>query len=225
MAKKGNPGDVSGLRQFASPPCLLHELGPDFQHFAGADEWESIRNWRREQRTRLIARRKSLTSFERQQWNASVLDNLRGDARFRDGPIGFYWPLGGEIDLRPLTRHLEDRGADLALPVIVEKDQPMEFWAWNSKSQMRKQPIWNIPVPIDRQLVVPSILFVPLLGFDKQGHRLGHGGGYYDRTLAEIEPKPLTVGIGYEFGRLETIYPQDHDIPLDVIVTEQGIYP
>jgi 5-formyltetrahydrofolate cyclo-ligase len=133
--------------------------------------------------------------------------------------------LDGEIDLRPLMHKLVGRGADLALPVIVEKDRPMEFWAWDTKTRIQNQPIWNIPAPIERKLIVPSALFVPLLGFDRQGHRLGHGGGYYDRTLAVLQPKPLTVGIGYEFGRLETIHPQNHDVPMDVIVTEQGIVP
>jgi hypothetical protein len=65
-------------------------------------------------------------------------------------------------------------------------------------------------------------LLVPLLGFDEAGYRLGYGGGYYDRTLATMNPTPLTVGVGYEFARLETIYPQPHDIPLDAIVTEAG---
>jgi 5,10-methenyltetrahydrofolate synthetase len=65
-------------------------------------------------------------------------------------------------------------------------------------------------------------LIVPLLGFDAAGYRLGYGGGYYDRTLATLTPRPLTVGVGYELGRLETIHPQAHDIPLDAIVTEAG---
>jgi 5-formyltetrahydrofolate cyclo-ligase len=203
----------------------MHELDPDFQQFGQSNDWESIRTWRREQRTRLIAQRKSLNSGERDRLREAVFEVLECESKFLGGCIGFYWPLDGEIDLRPLMHKLADRGAKLALPVIVEKDQPMEFWVWDTETRMQNQPIWNIPVPIVRKLIVPSVLFVPLLGFDKQGHRLGHGGGYYDRTLAVLEPKPLTVGVGYEFGRLETIYPQDHDVLMDVIVTEQGIVP
>ena len=71
--------------------------------------------------------------------------------------------------------------------------------------------------------VHPTNLLVPLVGFDTAAYRLGHGGGYYDRTLANLNPRPLTVGVGYEFGRLETIYPQPHDIPMDAIVTENGV--
>ena len=83
--------------------------------------------------------------------------------------------------------------------------------------------IWNIPVPHEKNPVSPGTLLVPLLGFDAAGYRLGHGGGYYDRTLASVTERPLTIGVGYEFGRLETIYPQAHDIPMDAVVTESGV--
>ena len=203
----------------------MHELDPDFQEISSSDDWESIRTWRRGQRKRLIAQCQSLISSERHRINEAVFEALECESRFFAGCIGFYWPLDGEIDLRPLMHRLVDRGVDLALPVIVDKDQPMEFWAWDAKTRMQNQPIWNIPIPIERKLLIPSVMFVPLLGFDRQGHRLGHGGGYYDRTLAALEPKPLAVGIGYEFGTLETIFPQAHDVSMDVIVTEQGIVP
>lgn len=129
----------------------------------------------------------------------------------------------GEIDLRPLIRDLLSRGAQVALPVIINKDQPLEFWQWDPQKRLYSRGLWGIPAPVDRTLVRPTVLLVPLLGFDGHGHRLGHGGGYYDRTLPTIEPKPQTIGIGYEFGRLDTIYPQPHDVPLDAIVTEKGI--
>jgi 5-formyltetrahydrofolate cyclo-ligase len=82
--------------------------------------------------------------------------------------------------------------------------------------------IWAIPIPADRLPVQPTVLLVPLLGFDERGYRLGYGGGYFDRTLAVARPRPLTIGVGYELGRLPTIYPQPHDIPMDAIVTDAG---
>lgn len=202
----------------------MHELGPDFQLGSRACDWESVRNWRREQRSCLLKRRSSLDKGERHRCGELIRAALESESKFLDGCIGFFWSLEGEIDLRPLMRELSDRGNDLALPVIVEKNRPMEFWAWDTKTQMRNQRIWNIPAPVERNPVKPSVLLVPLLGFDEQRHRLGHGGGYYDRTLAIPEQKPLAVGIGYEFGRLETIYPQNHDIAMDMIVTERGIF-
>ena len=73
-------------------------------------------------------------------------------------------------------------------------------------------------------MVIPKAAIVPLNGFDLEGYRLGYGGGYFDRTLAALEQKPLTLGVGFEIGRLSTIYPQPHDIPMDFIVTEASLY-
>jgi len=85
--------------------------------------------------------------------------------------------------------------------------------------------IWDIPVPDEGDWVRPEVLLVPLLGFDLQGYRLGYGGGYYDRTLAAAMPSPpLAIGIGFEIGRLETIHPQPHDVPMDLIVTERQVF-
>jgi hypothetical protein len=67
------------------------------------------------------------------------------------------------------------------------------------------------------------LLFVPCVGYGPGGYRLGYGGGYYDRTLAAMEPRPMAIGVGYELGRLSTIHPQPHDMPLDAIVTEAGV--
>jgi 5-formyltetrahydrofolate cyclo-ligase len=74
-------------------------------------------------------------------------------------------------------------------------------------------------------VVQPDTLIIPLVGFDEACHRLGYGGGYYDRTLAKAKIKPLTIGIGFEFMRLASIQPLAHDIPMDVIVTEAGVFP
>ena len=68
------------------------------------------------------------------------------------------------------------------------------------------------------------MLLVPLLAFDATGYRLGYGGGYFDRTLAAIVPPPETIGVGFELGRVASIFPQDHDIPLGCIVTEAATW-
>jgi 5,10-methenyltetrahydrofolate synthetase len=70
--------------------------------------------------------------------------------------------------------------------------------------------------------VQPDIVIAPLVGFDRKGYRLGYGGGYFDRTLAALQPRPCAVGVGLEMMRLETIHPQPHDIPMALIVTENG---
>jgi 5,10-methenyltetrahydrofolate synthetase len=83
---------------------------------------------------------------------------------------------------------------------------------------------FNIPVPAHGRPVQPDALLIPCVGFDAQRYRLGYGGGYYDRTLAQTVPWPLCVGIAFESGRLETIDRQPHDMQLDVVITDTGIF-
>jgi len=183
---------------------------------------DDIREWRRSVRSKLRLKRSALTRVDKETVRLTVYDLIRESfPELRDACIGFYWPFQGEIDLRGLARNFIALGAEAALPVVVEKQQPMEFWSWQSQMKLVRG-IWNIPIPSERNPVQPTVLLVPLVGFDAAGYRLGQGGGYYDRTLANLPQKPLTIGIGYEVGRLKSIYPQPHDIPMDAIVTETG---
>jgi 5-formyltetrahydrofolate cyclo-ligase len=164
----------------------------------------------------------SLSRDEKDRVRATVTTFLRQHVpEFAGACIGFCWPYKGEIDFRHFIRSAVEDGAEAALPVVVERAQPLEFWSWRPHIKMQRG-VWNIPIPADRRPVRPTVLLVPLVGFDEGGYRLGYGGGYFDRTLAAATPKPLTIGVGYELGRLPTIHPQRHDIPMDAIVTENG---
>ena len=185
--------------------------------------WDEIRRWRREQRASLIARRQAIPQDERRHWQPLILDLVaRHFPDLSTALLGFYWPFRGEIGPHPLVRRLVEQGGHAALPVVVEKKQPLEFWAWRPGAGLRRG-VWDILIPVARQVVRPTALLVPLVGFDRRGYRLGYGGGYYDRTLATMHPKPLAIGIGFDIGHLETIHPQPHDIPMDAIVTEAGV--
>jgi len=83
---------------------------------------------------------------------------------------------------------------------------------------------YDIPVPVEAIELLPDQVLVPLVAFDAQGYRLGYGGGYFDRTLAALAPPPATIGVGFEVGRVDSIAPEAHDIPLDHIVTEAGFF-
>lgn len=83
---------------------------------------------------------------------------------------------------------------------------------------------FGIPQPVEQVTLDTDLLLVPVNGFDAKGYRIGYGGGYFDRTLASLSPQPLTVGVGFELSRLESIEPQAHDRPLDWIVTEAGYW-
>lgn len=203
--------------EFASSPCYLHELEP----IDDASAWDVVRAWRVRTRAQLVAYRDGLTAEARTQSSTAIMQGLRDSGLLTAHErIGFYWPMPGEIDLRPLMLELIAAGKTAALPVIRDHGQPLEFWRWQPEAALDHSGPWDIPSPAERSLVAVSALLVPMLGFDANKHRLGHGGGYYDRTLASMEPRPLSVGVVYEACRLRTVYPQAHDIPLDFIVTD-----
>jgi 5-formyltetrahydrofolate cyclo-ligase len=183
--------------------------------------WEAVRRWRKAQRAALLASRLAVPRERREALDAAITTRL-GPWLPSTGLIGFYWPFKGEYDPRPLMHALHLQGVRLALPVVVAKAQPLVFREWWPGIRMAPG-VWNIPVPAEGEPVRPVALVVPLLGFDAQGYRLGYGGGYYDRTLAALVQRPWTIGVGLEQARLETIHPQPHDIPMELIVTEQRI--
>jgi 5-formyltetrahydrofolate cyclo-ligase len=183
--------------------------------------WEEIRVWRKQVRATLIAQRIGLASHVRRARAEQARQRLRENLNLRQfGTIGFYWPIKGEINCRDLIRAHLQAGGSAALPVVVDRGAPVEFWNWRPGMPMQRG-LWDIPIPATRELVKPDALIVPLVGFDSQGYRLGYGGGYYDRTLAAAAPRPYCVGLGYTLGMLSSICPQDHDLPMDVIVTDR----
>src|SRR5690606_37348827 len=135
---------------------------------------------------------------DRATLTAAIIERLNAGLPPMDGGhVGFYWAFKGEIDLRGVVRGLMAKGAGGgALPVVVEKNAPVEFWDWRPRMKMSRG-VWNIPIPGERVPVSPSLLLVPLVGFDASGYRLGYGGGYYDRTLAAAQPRPLAIGVGF----------------------------
>ncbi len=136
--------------------------------------------------------------------------------------LAFCAPVRGEFDARPLASLLLERGWQAAMPVVTAVDAPMSFHAWTASSAMSSDR-YGIPIPADGAAVIPDIVLLPLLAFDAQGFRLGYGGGYFDRTLAAMVPRPQAIGVGFELGRVPDIRPQTHDIPLAAIVTEAGV--
>jgi 5-formyltetrahydrofolate cyclo-ligase len=182
----------------------------------------AVRIWRRAQRQRLLALRAAAPPAQRGLWSRAIEAALWDALAARPpGVIGVYWPFRGEFDPRPLFDRLIGLGWRPALPAVIDKKGPLEYRLWRPGEPL-VTGVWDIPVPEKRDVVLPQTVLAPLVGFDPECYRLGYGGGYFDRTLAAAAPRPLAVGVGFEFSRLDTIRPQPFDMPMDLIVTEAG---
>lgn len=186
-------------------------------------DWPKIRDWRKAQRAELVARRTAVPADTLHEWNEAITKSLvAGFPMLADMTIGFCWPFKSEFDARFAIRRFRDAGATAALPAVVEKKGPLQFRKWWPGAPM-KPGVYDIPIPDGTEIVLPDAAIVPMNGFDEQSYRLGYGGGYFDRTLAARRPRPVAIGVGLQAARLESIYPQPHDIPMDVMVTEDGV--
>lgn len=178
--------------------------------------------WRRGERERLLAERPYLTPADRQRLIGRIAGRLDAILPARAGAVvGITWPIRGELDVRAWALAAAARhDLRLALPAVVEPATPLEWRAWSSGTRMERG-FWNILVPAERDLLVPDIVLAPLVGFRAEGpYRLGYGGGYFDRTLAARDPRPIAIGVGLDAMEVPGFEPQPHDIPMDAVVTE-----
>lgn len=212
--------DHDGDNLSGSEACFAHLLVDG--HVIDPQTWKDVSVFRRAERQRLYERRKQESPEDGRTMAARLsgrLTEILGDVSGRS--IAAYWPIRGETNLRAWMSDATRRGARICLPVVVAKDQPIQFHHWTPDCPMAKG-IWNIPVPAIPEPLQPEIVIVPLLGFDERGYRLGNGGGYYDRTLARLPAEVLTIGVGQPFARMNTIYPMPWDIPMKKIVLGDG---
>lgn len=178
--------------------------------------------WRRALRREMVARRAVLSDVEHAALSARIVDHLLA-ALPTPQVVAFCWPIKHEPDVRAVVEHWAGRGVRAALPVVVAEDSPLAFRRWTHETVLEADR-YGIPTPVRGDFVVPDLILLPLNGFDDAGYRLGYGGGYFDRTLAALSPRPLAVGVGFETNRLATIRPESHDQRLDWLVTEAGAF-
>lgn len=180
--------------------------------------------WRKERRVELIEARKALSSSTHQVASAGIYKNLtKLFAPLPKTLVGAYWPFRREYNVLAFLEWLTGRRFEVALPVVLGKGLPLEFRPWTRDMEM-VSGVYDIPYPARGAAVRPEILIIPMVGFDAAGYRLGYGGGFYDRTVAALSPKPLCVGTSFELARLDTIHPLPHDIPMDYVATEKGLF-
>ena len=186
---------------------------------------------RHELRQRLAAQRRALTPPERMSAAQGLRRSLEQLPEYlTDARVAGYWASHGELPLNLAIAPLAGRGQQFLLPVIG-RNKHLRFAPWQSGDAVQPNR-HGIPEPAaPGELLEPfqlDLVLVPLLGFDRRGHRLGHGGGYYDRSFAflneQVRPtEPLLVGIAYDFQELEIVNKEPWDVALDFIATNREL--
>ena len=180
--------------------------------------------WRKGERARLLRERSALSEETLSGMRSRMDTHI--ERTFPDlvhGVLAFCWPYKNEYDVRHLAAALRRRGAKTAMPVVVAPKTPLIFREWHPGVKLADGPL-GIPYPVESDEVQPDHVLLPMVGWDGDGYRLGYGGGFFDRTLAAIAKRPRVIGVAYEQAYMKTIRPQPHDIPVDFVVTERGVY-
>ncbi len=170
----------------------------------------------------MVGRRAALSTAEHDALSERIVAHALA-ALPAPGVAAFCWPIKHEPGVRGLLGHWAQAGTRMALPVVVGEGQPLSFREWTPETPLAPDR-YGIPTPTAGEWLTPDLILLPLNGFDAAGYRLGYGGGYFDRTLAALAPRPLAVGIGFEINRIDSIRPEAHDQRLDWIVTENGAF-
>lgn len=172
-----------------------------------------------------LSRRLQMTEAERAAANRAILDNFLSAVRPPpDSVIAGYWPVRGEADARPILLEMIRRGHRAALPQVAEPRRPLVFRAWDENAPMIPGR-YGIPAPDPAACpaVTPGIVLTPMLAFDGEGHRLGYGSGYYDRTFAAL-PGVMIVGIAFEAQKLAHVPRDPYDAPMTLLITEKTVH-
>ena len=176
-------------------------------------------------RTAVLARRDALSDLARE----AAAQRFAASADIFDVTpntvVAGYMPMRNEADPRPLMHALAGRGARLALPAIVTRDAALEFRAWASGDELERGLFGTLQPFASVERLQPDIVLVPLAAFDRRGHRIGYGGGYYDRTLQTLRAaKRVTViGLAFAVQEIDIVPRLSHDEPLDCVLTEREL--
>jgi 5-formyltetrahydrofolate cyclo-ligase len=196
-------------------------MPPDVQHSMNEVGREKARL-----RQSARALRQRLTPAERWRAAEAVADHAGWLARIAPGrTVSCFSTFGDELDTGPLMARLARAGVTLALPVVARRGRPLVFRRWRPGDEMASGP-FGIAQPLpDAPTVRPSVFLVPLLAFDRRGYRVGYGGGFYDRTLAEARAagKILALGLAFAAQEIARVPTERYDEPVDGVLTETGV--
>jgi len=186
---------------------------------------QTIEQAKAQMRAVLKARRDALPAGERQAAAESIAARTFPLPVARGTVVSGFMPLKSEINPLPLMQRLAAAGASLALPVIAARGKPLTMRAWRW-GDLLNAGVWGIREPKpEASEVEPDILLVPLLGFDRSGHRIGFGAGYYDLTIARLRSRKAVAAVGIAFAAQEVgaVPATAFDAPLDLVLTEQAV--
>jgi len=160
-------------------------------------------------------------SFKNLKINLSLLLNILKKAKISKKVVGGYYPYNYEVNVIKILEVLEKKKYQISLPKVKTNSQ-MDFFCWSIKDPLSINK-FGIPEPTSEQMVIPSILLVPLVAFDKNLNRIGYGGGFYDRYIRKIKKnkKAITIGLAYSFQKIKEVPTNHNDMKLDFIVTEK----
>lgn len=186
-------------------------------------------------RNEIRDQRRTLTESQRQHYSLSLCEHLAAHRLFQTSQrLAFYLPNDGEVDLTPLLDYAWSEKKSCYLPVLGPRNS-RRLWFLPVTPDTRLYPNrYGIPEPVHARharLLRPmtlDLVLLPLVAFDRQGHRVGMGGGFYDRTFAfrlhrRHWRQPRLVGIAYSFQQRDNLPHEAWDVPLDGIATEQGV--
>ena len=170
-------------------------------------------------RKKILKLRKKKNSKNCKIFTTKIIKKIKLNSK----TIGGYYPVNFEVNILDTLRYLEKKKQKVSLPVIKKNNQ-MDFYIWSTK-ELLKVNKFGIPEPINTKKVIPDIIFVPLVAFDKRLYRLGYGGGYYDRYIEKNSKKKniLKIGIAYSFQKIKEVPINRFDKKLDLIITEKYI--
>ena len=160
-------------------------------------------------------------SFKNLKINLRHLLNILKKAKISNKVVGGYYPYNYEVDVIKILVELEKQKYRISLPKI-KKNSQMDFFCWSIKDALSINK-FGIPEPTSGKKIIPSILLVPLVAFDKNLNRVGYGGGFYDRYIKKIKKnkKVITIGLAYSFQKIRKVPTNQYDMNLDYIVTEK----
>ncbi|WP_299343580.1 5-formyltetrahydrofolate cyclo-ligase [uncultured Maritalea sp.] len=137
--------------------------------------------------------------------------------------VSLYWAIRDELSTEPLLVQLMDEGHQVCLPVVLGRDQPLEFRLWEAGQPLAPSGFGTLAPQAGAPVVVPDVMVLPMLGFDANGNRLGYGAGFYDRTIDQIEKPLILVGYAFSAQEVDVMPAEPHDKPLDMVVSEAGV--